>query len=85
MIEPTRAKQGCIACHLYQDSSDPNSLTWAEEWETRKDLQRHIQSPGYRKILAALEMCSSQPEIRFDTVIESDGMRLIGDLLNPSC
>ncbi len=85
MIERTRVINGCIACRLYHDLDDPNVLTWVEEWESREDLERHVRSPRFKKILAALDMCSSQPEIRFDTVIETHGMRLIRDLLNPGC
>lgn len=84
MIERTRVKNGCIACRLYYDVDDPNLLTWVEEWESREDLERHVQSPRFRSILAALDMCSSQPEIRFDTVIETDGMQLIADTLGKS-
>ncbi len=84
MIERTRVKNGCIACRLYYDLDDPNVLTWVEEWASREDLEQHVRSPRFKSILAALDMCRSQPEIRFDTVIETDGMRLIGDLLDPS-
>ncbi len=84
MIERTRVKNGCIACRLYYDLDDPNVLTWVEEWESREDLEQHVRSPRFRRILAALDMCTSQPEIRFGTVIETDGMKLIRDLLAPS-
>jgi len=41
------------------------------------DLKQHLRSRQYRKILAALDMSDAQPEIRFDTVVETDGMKLI--------
>ena len=54
LIEPTRVETGCISCRLYQELRDPYVLTWVEEWETRDDLDRHLRSPRFKKILAAL-------------------------------
>ena len=77
MLEPTRVETGCISCRLYHEENDPNTVTWIEEWRTDADLRRHLRSPQYKKILAALDMANVKPEIRFDTVVETTGMRLI--------
>lgn len=77
LIEPTQVERGCISCRLYRDINDPAVLTWVEEWESRADLDRHVSSPQYKKLLAALEMCTSQPEVRFETVVETEGLKLI--------
>lgn len=79
LIEPTRVETGCISCRLYYETDSPNTVTWMEEWQSENDLKRHLKSAQYRKILAALDMSDVQPEIRFDTVIESAGMRLIAE------
>lgn len=77
LIEPTRVETGCINCRLYHEEDNPNIVTWVEEWEEEADLKRHLRSPQYRKILAALDLAEAQPEVRFDTVLETQGMRLI--------
>lgn len=77
LIEPTRVETGCLACSLYEDLHDRNAFIWVEEWNTKDDLERHVRSPQYRKILAAFDMSDGQPEIRFDTVVETKGMQLI--------
>ncbi len=77
LVEPTRVETGCIGCRLYHELKDPDVLTWVEEWETRNDLDRHLRSPRFNKILAALDMAEAQPEVRFDTVVETSGMQLI--------
>jgi quinol monooxygenase YgiN len=77
LIEPTRVETGCISCRLYQDVNDPHSITWVEEWTCKEDLKHHLRSQQYRKILAALDMSDVQPDIRFDTVLETKGMQLI--------
>ena len=79
LIGPTRVETGCISCRLYSEADNPNIVTWMEEWRSEDDLRRHLQSPQYRKILAALDMSDVQPEIRFDTVVETAGMRLIAE------
>lgn len=79
LIEPTRVETGCLGCGLYKDMHDPSVVTWMEEWNTQDDLERHLRSPQYKKILAAFDMSSSQPDMRFDTVVETQGMQLIAD------
>ncbi len=74
---PTRVETGCISCRLYQEVNERHAITWMEEWATQKDLERHLRSPQYKRILAALDMSDVQPEIRFDTVVETKGMQLI--------
>ncbi len=79
LIEPTRVETGCISCGLYQDLHDPSIITWVEDWNTQDDLERHIRSPQYKKILAAFDMSISQPDMRFNTVVETKGMQLIAE------
>jgi quinol monooxygenase YgiN len=79
LIEPTRVETGCISCGLYKDLHDPSVIVWVEEWETQDDLERHLRSRQYKKILAAFDMSNSQPVMRFNTVVETKGMQLIAD------
>ena len=79
LIGPTRVETGCISCRLYGELDNPSSVTWMEEWRTENDLKRHLRSPQYRKILIALDMADAEPEVRFDTVVETAGMQLIAE------
>ncbi len=79
LIEPTRVETGCINCGLYKDLHDPSIIVWVEEWKTQEDLERHLRSRQYKKILAAFDMSSSQPVMQFNTVVETKGMQLIAD------
>ncbi len=79
LIEPTRVETGCISCGLYKDLYDPSIIVWVEEWNTQDDLERHLRSPQYKKVLAAFDMSNSQPEMRFNTVVETKGMQLIAE------
>ena len=79
LIEPTRVETGCISCGLYKDLHDPTIIIWVEEWNTQDDLERHLRSPQYKKILAAFDMSDSQPDMRFNTVVKTKGMRLVAE------
>jgi quinol monooxygenase YgiN len=79
LIEPTRVETGCISCGLYKDLHDKDIIIWLEEWNTQDDLERHIRSPQYKKILAAFDMSMAPPDMRFNTVVETKGMQLISE------
>ena len=79
LIEPTRVERGCNNCGLYKDLHDPSIIVWVEEWNTQDDLERHVRSPQYKKILAAFDMSNAQPDMRFNTVVETKGMQLIAE------
>ena len=85
LIGPTRAETGCISCRLYKQLNEPGPLAWVEEWETRDDLDRHLRSKRFTKILAALDMADAEPQVRFDTVVETGGMQLIEEVRGRSC
>ncbi len=59
-------------------------VCWEEEWRTRKDLYRHIASMQYRQILAALDLASAKPEVRFEHVSDALGMELIATVRSNS-
>ncbi len=79
LVGPTRVEPGCISCRHYHEADDPNIITWIEEWRAEDDLKRHLKSPRYKKILAALDMSDCQPDVRFNTVVETAGLQLIAE------
>jgi quinol monooxygenase YgiN len=77
VIEPTQVEPGCLSCRLYQDLENEEGLLFEEEWKTQADLDRHIRSDRYLKILAAIDMSSKPPEIRFNTIARTKGIEAI--------
>jgi quinol monooxygenase YgiN len=78
-IEPTRVETGCISCGLYMDLYDPSIIVWVEEWKTQDDLERHLNSPQYKKVLAVFDMSETPPDLRFNTVVKTKGLQLIAE------
>ena len=77
MIEQTRFEPGCLSCRLYRGGEDARAIMFEELWLSEEDVQRHLRSEKYRKILLVVEMAEETPEIRFDTIAHSTGMESI--------
>ncbi len=77
LIEPIRVEPGCISCAVYSDLQDQDQLVLMQEWRTRNDLERHLRTPQYRKILEVIDMSADQPVVRFNAVVETKGLKLV--------
>ena len=76
-IEQTQFEPGCVSCRLYRDVEDTRAIMLEELWMSEEDLQRHLRSDKYHKVLLVVEMAVEPPEIRFDTIDYSMGMEKI--------
>ena len=72
-----RVQPGCRACQLLTDTEDPQALVLWEEWGSQDDLDRHLRSEEYRRVLAAMELSQEAPEIRFDIVENRSGFEVV--------
>ena len=77
MIEQTQFEPGCISSRLYRGVEDVRAIMLEELWASDEDVQHHLQSDKYRKILLVVEMAEESPEIRFDTIDHSTGVERI--------
>ena len=51
LIELTRKEKGCIRYELYQDEKDHLSIAMIEEWTTKEDLERHLSSDHFLRLV----------------------------------
>jgi quinol monooxygenase YgiN len=77
MIEQTRVSPGCLVCDIYQDLLDPGVLLFEEWWKTRADLDRHLRSNLYRRVILVMEMAIEYPVVRFSEIIKTTGMETV--------
>ena len=68
---------GCISCRIYQDVEVEPMIMLEQLWMTGEDLERHLRSEEFRKVLLVLEMSRESPEIRFEEISRSTGMETI--------
>ena len=45
LVKPSRAEKGCLSYDLYQSAADSTLFIFYEKWESREDLERHLESP----------------------------------------
>ncbi len=80
---PTRLKPGCLGCAVYEQHGDDRAILYLEQWRSQNDLQRHIQSALYLRVLSAMELAREAPEIGFHEVSQTMGMELIEAMRAP--
>lgn len=74
---PALAQQGCVDCHIYEESGPEGAVVFVERFESEEALEAHVRSDAYRRVLGAIELSGAPPEVRFDRVTASEGMELI--------
>jgi len=77
MIEQTLFEPGCLSCRLYRGVEDARTIMFEELWLSEEDMQCHLRSDTYHKVLLVIEMAVEPPEIRFDTIAHSTGVESI--------
>lgn len=72
-----RINPGCLSSRIYDDVQEDNVLVFEEMWRNEEDLEYHLRSDEYQKVLLVVEMALKRPEIRFDTISSSTGIETI--------
>lgn len=75
VIGPLQVALGCLSCHLYQDTANPNAFGLVEQWQSQVALERHVRSALYTRLLAVMESAQEAPDIAFYWVNQSMGWR----------
>ena len=73
----TSVQPGCISCKFYQDIDDPDSMLFVEEWSSREEYEHHIRSDTFRIILSLIDLSDEAPEIKLNTISETEGLEAI--------
>ena len=61
MIETTRKENGCIAYSLNESVKDPDALAIIEAWETQEDLDIHMVSEHFKRLIPQIGTYLSEP------------------------
>jgi len=72
-----RVWPSCLGCHIYEDVQEDNVLMFEQSWRSQEDLERHLRSDEYYKVLLVMEMALKQPDIRFDIICGSTGIETV--------
>jgi quinol monooxygenase YgiN len=77
VVERTRVEPGCISCNLYQCIEDKHVMMMEGLWQSNEDLEHHLRSDDFLKVLLVVEMALEKPEIRFNSISCSTGVETI--------
>jgi quinol monooxygenase YgiN len=77
IIGSTSVRKGCLHCGLYSNSQNDDELILLENWKSQQDMEKHIRSDDFRKILTVMEAAKKKPEISFITVESTAGLELV--------
>lgn len=77
LLGPIRVEPGCLTCQLYEELGDGHGFLYLEEWETPEQLERHMRSARYERLLAVMEASACPPVLRYHTVSGSKGMEYL--------
>ena len=80
MIESTGKERGCLSHHVLRDIEDENVYSLIDEWETREDLDRHIQSERFSVLLGTKSLLSKPLEMKIHTVSDSEGIEAVNSI-----
>jgi quinol monooxygenase YgiN len=81
ILEPTRVERGCISYRLYEDIENKNVFALVGEWKTQEDLENHIRTENYRRLLTLMDSLNEPPDLQFHTISHTEGIDLIKSVL----
>ena len=77
LLGPTRAAAGCMQAHLYADVDKRKTLFLVEEWESREQFERNLDTAKLNTIVAAIELSNAAPTVRIDSVEREEGVETL--------
>ena len=77
VLGPTQAEPSCSAAQVYEEDGPEAAVLYVEEWESESEFREHVRSELYRRILAAVDLSKSTPEVRFYHVSNVQGLELV--------
>ena len=77
MIGPMENEAGCLSYALFCNIENKNLLNLLEEWQTRKDLDRHLKSEMFSVLLGTKSLLCDPSQIQIHTVSHSERMESV--------
>lgn len=77
LVGLTQSRSGCLECHVYQESENPEEIVLFEEWENEEALAAHVESSSYRHVLEWMEMSVKKPTVTICRQPDHEGLEFI--------
>ena len=79
---PTEALAECRACWTCQDLANDNVITYLVQWDTQEDMESHLRSERFRRLLPYIEMSVEPPAVSFGSIENIRGIEFLVDVLS---
>jgi quinol monooxygenase YgiN len=78
--DSTCALPGCVGGGVFQEAGAPGTALYIEMWQETAQLETHIRSREYHRLLAIMETAAAPPALRFNFVTETRGLAWVEQL-----
>ncbi|HEV7732599.1 MAG TPA: hypothetical protein VGR62_10580, partial [Candidatus Binatia bacterium] len=68
---------GCIGGGVFVEVGTPANVLLIEMWQEAAQLETHVRSPWYHRLLAIMETAAERPTLRFSFVTETRGLEWV--------
>jgi quinol monooxygenase YgiN len=74
LIGPIRNEKGCKRCDFYQQIGNENELCLLEQWDSREDLSKHLNSRRFGVLRGAMNLLKEPYEMMFHNAFQPAGI-----------
>ncbi len=78
--ENAQLKRGCLESGIYQECDQNLTILYVEKWQSKEEMDRHIQSGLYLRVLNTMDLCREKPDISFHDVSDTKGLERVSGL-----
>jgi len=78
--DSTCARPGCTGGGVFQEAGSPATALYIEMWEEAAQLEAHVRSREYHRLLGIMETAPERPALRFNFVSETRGLAWVEQL-----
>ena len=79
---PTEGLAECRTCWICQDVTNDNAVIYLVQWDTQEDLESHLRSERFRRLLPYIEMSVEPPAVTFGSIEHIRGIEFLVDVLS---
>ena len=79
---PTEALPECRACWICQDVENDHVFTYFVQWDSQDDLESHLRTERFRRLLPYIEMSVKPPVVSFGRIENIRGIEFLVEVLS---
>jgi len=79
---PAEAQSACRMCCIFQDVGDDHVLTYLVQWDTQDELEAHLRSDRFRRLLPYIDLSEEPPEVSVGRLEHVGGIDFLVSVLS---